>query len=221
MPRYSVCQTFVILFYLIARCQLDANRCEEVIEMEMSDDDIDTIVGLHNDLRRKVASGQEDSGSPGPQPTATFMPDLVWDDELAEAAWQWAQNCEFQHDPNLNDMQMGQNIAITFNSRQLTTPNWADSAIYPWYSEVENVDCRSISSFTSLQARNGQNIGHYTQMVWAGTTAVGCASIGYSDYSIPEMPFRILYVCNYSPPGNYIDQPVYEVDFSSSYCPDD
>ncbi|KAK4025469.1 hypothetical protein OUZ56_014536 [Daphnia magna] len=64
----------------VARCQLDANRCGEVIEMEMSDDDIDTIVGLHNDLRRKVASGQEDLGSPGPQPTATFMPDLVWDD---------------------------------------------------------------------------------------------------------------------------------------------
>lgn len=62
----------------VARCQLDANRCGEVIEMEMSDDDIDTIVGLHNDLRRKVASGQEDLGSPGPQPTATFMPDLVF-----------------------------------------------------------------------------------------------------------------------------------------------
>lgn len=48
-----------------------------MIEMEMSEDDIETIVELHNHLRRKVASGQEDLGSPGPQPPATYMPDLV------------------------------------------------------------------------------------------------------------------------------------------------
>lgn len=56
-------------------------------------------------------------------------------------------------------------------------------------------------------------------MVWAETTAIGCAAIGYTDYSLPRMPYRIFYVCNYSPPGNYIGQRVYEADYSSSYCP--
>jgi hypothetical protein len=34
------------------------------------------------------------------------------------------------------------------------------------------------------------------------------------------MPYRILYVCNYSPQGNFIDQPIYDADFSSSDCPE-
>ena len=72
--------------------------------------------------------------------------------------------------------------------------------------------------YRSLQGANGQNIGHYTQMMWAETTAGGCAAVGYTDYSIPEMPYRILYVCNYSPQGNFIGQPIYDADFSS--CPD-
>ena len=72
--------------------------------------------------------------------------------------------------------------------------------------------------YRSLQGANGQNIGHYTQMMWAETKAVGCAAVGYTDYSIPEMPYRILYVCNYSPQGTFIGQPIYDADFSS--CPD-
>ncbi|XP_011860232.1 PREDICTED: venom allergen 3-like isoform X2 [Vollenhovia emeryi] len=39
--------------------------------------DKENIVNLHNRLRRKVASGQEIRGSPGPQPPAVSMPDLV------------------------------------------------------------------------------------------------------------------------------------------------
>lgn len=45
-------------------------------------------------------------------------------------------------------MQMGQNLAITFNSEQSTTPDWENAAIDQWYSEVENVDCHSVSRFT-------------------------------------------------------------------------
>ena len=49
----------------------------ETIEMELTRGDIDYIVELHNQLRHRVASGQEYRGSPGPQPAATYMPDLV------------------------------------------------------------------------------------------------------------------------------------------------
>ena len=60
-------------------------------------------------------------------------------------------------------------------------------------------------------------------MVWAATTAVGCASIGYTDGD-PDtnvMPYQQLYVCNYGPPGNFIGSPVYVVDPDAllSTCP--
>lgn len=57
---------------------MEAGVCDERIEMEMTQDDIDSIVELHNELRHRVAYGQEDRGSPGPQPAAFNMPDLVY-----------------------------------------------------------------------------------------------------------------------------------------------
>ena len=45
------------------------------------------ILKSHNDLRRKVAKGQEtQSGDNNPQPMAQDMNELIWDDELAAAA---------------------------------------------------------------------------------------------------------------------------------------
>lgn len=35
------------------------------------------IVNIHNQMRQKVASGQETRGNPGPQPPAVRMPNLV------------------------------------------------------------------------------------------------------------------------------------------------
>jgi hypothetical protein len=57
---------------------VEAGVCDERIEMEMTQDDIDFIVDLHNQLRQRVALGQEDRGASGPQPAALNMPDLVF-----------------------------------------------------------------------------------------------------------------------------------------------
>lgn len=69
-------------------------------------------------------------------------------------------------------------------------------------------------SFRGQPGLDGREIGHYTQVVWATTTAVGCAAIGYTegDPNTTVMPYQQLYVCNYGPPGNYIGSPVYIVD---------
>ena len=40
----------------------------------------------HNDLRRRVAKGEETLGVGGKQPAAADMYQLVWDDDLAEVA---------------------------------------------------------------------------------------------------------------------------------------
>lgn len=53
------------------------------------------ILEAHNRLRSLVAQGQV----PG-QPSAQNMREMVWDEELAAKAQEWASQCTFQHDPN-------------------------------------------------------------------------------------------------------------------------
>ena len=46
--------------------------------------DPEEVVRLHNNWRRKVAKGEEERGSPGPQPSASNMRKMEWDEELAK-----------------------------------------------------------------------------------------------------------------------------------------
>ena len=66
-----------------------------------------------------------------------------------------------------------------------------------WYSEVTSYD------FATGQSTDGQAVGHFTQVIWASTTELGCgiARCGGQD----------IFVCNYSPPGNYVGDEVVNV----------
>jgi hypothetical protein len=52
-------------------------NCEGYKEQHLTQKEKDSIVRKHNELRRKVAKGQEQRGVPGPQPTASDMAELV------------------------------------------------------------------------------------------------------------------------------------------------
>lgn len=93
----------------------------DFLDLRPTEEEKQLILDLHNQLRQKVASGNEKRGSPGPQPAAAFMPDLViinsnkdydtnsnkfmslkkWDKKLADSAWEWAkhlaQNRKFEN----------------------------------------------------------------------------------------------------------------------------
>lgn len=61
----------------------------------MSQDEKRQILEVHNRLRSSVAQGRVPN-----QPGAQNMQEMVWDDELAVRAQQWANQCTFEHDPS-------------------------------------------------------------------------------------------------------------------------
>ncbi|KAJ8674847.1 hypothetical protein QAD02_010633 [Eretmocerus hayati] len=173
----------------------------------ITDSDKNLIVNRHNQLRRRVANGQETKGRPGPQPAARSMPDLQWDNELAMIAQRWADQCDYGHDTcrNVDRYQVGQNIAQMWTTGDPSGLS-LQSMVDMWYDEVKDYNSNDVGSFKSLYASNGEQIGHYTQFVWAKTTRIGC---GARKFAQGNKNYYYV-VCDYGPTGNFPGQPVYE-----------
>jgi uncharacterized protein YkwD len=109
---------------------------------------------------------------------------LVWSDQLVQAAQDWANHLiatgALSHRP---DNRYGENI-YAISGGHATPAEVVDS----WAKKARGYDIRSST---------GSGVcGHYTQIIWAKTRAVGCA--------IARNPQREVWVCNYDPPGNVI-----------------
>jgi hypothetical protein len=177
------------------------------------------IVNKHNELRRQVAKGYENRGSPGPQPAASDMLLMVWDDELATIAQRWADQCTFGHDNerSISEGSVGQNTYITYNSAEMS-----DSAILAsyntattyWYEEVNDPGFNN-ARVDSYQFNYGNS--HYTQVVWAESRRLGCGSVHYNDGS--SYPYSQLIVCNYFPAGNFHGAKMYSTGTACVACP--
>ncbi|KAK4011702.1 putative Venom allergen [Daphnia magna] len=186
----------------------------------VSPDEITIILKAHNDYRRKVAKGLETSGAPGPQPSASNMRQLIWDEELAVMAQTHAQQCVFKHDTcrNVARFRVGQNIYISGASVDMLNPSDWPAAVTSWYNEVNDMTSAYVTSFPMSPPAV---IGHYTQVVWANTYTVGCGVAYYQSTATfgPAYPYNRIYVCNYGPTGNFINSPVYSQGAAGSACP--
>lgn len=138
---------------------------------------------VHNELRQQVAKGQVNG-----QPSASNMQEMHWDNDLARRAQDWANQCQYEHDPNRFDdrFSIGQNLAIIWSSQPLQTGGDFSGRVRKWFNEV-----------AIYRWGQGWSVktGHYSQMVWAGTNLVGC---GFSYYR-QQGQYKKLYVCNYGP----------------------
>ena len=85
-------------------------------EGKLSAVDQQEIVNKHNELRRRVAKGLETQGSPGPQPSASNMRQMVWDDNLANAAQILTNRCVFAHDTSIP---AGRIISVSYTVNQV------------------------------------------------------------------------------------------------------
>ncbi len=115
---------------------------------------------------------------------------LIWSDSLEAEARDWAvaliDSGRFAHDPRPHGH--GENLWMGWGAR-LFTP---EDMVGDWIEE--RADYRR-GVFPDV-SRTGDwvAVGHYTQLIWRGTTHVGCAVETRGD--------RSLLACRYSPPGN-------------------
>lgn len=119
--------------------------------------------------------------------------DLTWSEDAAKLAQGWAnslqeQGCVMQHNPNRGFY--GENIYWSSGF----TPT-AQQVVDAWGSEISDYD------YANNRCAEGKVCGHYTQVVWRDTQQVGCGKATCGNQQV--------WVCNYSPPGNYIGQKPY------------
>lgn len=110
---------------------------------------------------------------------------LKWSDKLAAVAQKWAdtlaaRGCAFEHSRG----KYGENLAFAAPAGTHTSKTATDG----WYREVKIYDFND--------PRFSFEAGHFTQVVWRGSTTLGC---GYATCSGGRAE---LWVCNYDPPGN-------------------
>lgn len=148
------------------------------------------------------------------------LPALSWSERAAEQAQEWADmlarnGCRMRHNPALRDH--GQNLLWAGPRRVVETIRsgetgeildrtvrtavqqiTADNVVASWASERQWYD----HEVGACHAPEGKSCGHYTQLVWADTSEVGCGM------SICEDKSQV-WVCDYHPAGNVAGQPPY------------
>lgn len=102
---------------------------------------------------------------------------VTWDKTLAAGASQYAQQlaragCELQHSSG----NYGENLYMTASYPK--PDNNCTRGIQAWYSEVSGYNFNTPTPFTT-NWRPDNMIGHFTQLVWRGSTRMGCG-VGYA-----------------------------------------
>ncbi|XP_077484485.1 CRISP/Allergen/PR-1-like [Amblyomma americanum] len=180
------------------------------------------ILKTHNDYRSMVALGKLHGFPP-----AANMARLVWDEELASVAQAKAEQCTSAHgEVNHDDWRdrfttrfngTGQNLAVRGRNFPFTSPDWP-SRIKEWFIEYEDYPLEQRLEFR-VPAHSKPMIGHFTQLVWAKTSYVGCGFVEYSIIGAVKLTHMQLYVCNYAVMGNVFRRPLYQEGPACSACP--
>ncbi len=145
---------------------------------------------------------------------------MVWDTELETLAQKYINTDPKVHNTNRTIPShptdyLGENMywQSKGTSAKLTPGTFNGSlAVTSWFNEVKywNGNVTKFGSQTTTQV-----VGHFTQVVWADTTRVGCGVLdcvtvtpmtSYTMYSQ-----KVSFVCDYWNGGNIINQAIYQV----------
>ncbi|ESO91178.1 hypothetical protein LOTGIDRAFT_105395, partial [Lottia gigantea] len=161
--------------------------------VDLSQSEKDDLVLQTNDFRAGVS------------PPAANMRQVVWDEKLAIVASKWARQCSIGHEsnslqravPTMPDTFIGQNAAGNYASFALANRAWFDE----------------VKDFRYGVGSIGGEVGHYTQIVNAAVSRMGCGKARCLN--------RFVHVCNYAR-GQFsseITEP-YKTGTACADCPD-
>lgn len=178
---------YLQLFVIACICICSRNVCDAAdcgVPTAYTEAEGQEFVDLHNEERRKYGAD---------------MYALSWDENLAARAQEWADQCTWDHDmmTDCSGDSVGQ------NGYQGPSSDPAD-VMASWISESANWD------FSTQSCKEGEECGHWTQVVWSSTMLVGC---GYATCSENKYVF-----CDYSPPGNMEGEKPYIDGESCTAC---
>ncbi|XP_077983151.1 glioma pathogenesis-related protein 1-like [Glandiceps talaboti] len=167
---------------------------------DFSSSDIDTMLERHNYHRSNVNPGASD------------MKYMQWDDDLASMAQDWSDGCLWAHGNPTNISpysNVGQNLWMVGGVSSSYSVN-PEGPVDAWYNEV-NYYTYDDNSCTNV-------CGHYTQVVWADSYAVGCGKTYCSSVSSSSFTNAIIVTCNYGPAGNYAGTKPYSLGSPCTQC---
>lgn len=113
-------------------------------------------------------------------------PPMRWSERIASSAQAWAdelaqRGCGLEHSSG----DYGENLAAGYAGHID-----AEGVVQMWYREVADFDFAN-GGFS-------METGHFTQVVWIGSTELGCGQATCNGLDV--------WVCQYGPPGNYEGQ---------------
>ncbi|CAJ0588361.1 unnamed protein product, partial [Cylicocyclus nassatus] len=173
----------------------------------MTDNVRETFLNTHNELRALVASGKAKDGLGGYAPQAAGMPKLTYDCEVERYAVAHAAKCQFKHSDKISRANTGENIYM--RSPPYSKAKAAEDASKAWFNELEKFGVGNNLTLDSALFNRG--VGHYTQMVWQKTKAIGCA--------VADCNAMSFVVCNYKEAGNMLYGQIYEIGKPCTKCP--
>ncbi|XP_057547008.1 pathogenesis-related protein PR-1 type-like [Amaranthus tricolor] len=125
---------------------------------------------------------------------AVGVPPLTWDERIAAYAQKYAKeraaDCKLVHS---NADNYGENLAEGYASYG---PLSGVDGVELWINEKLSYD------YGTNSCTNGEQCGHYTQIVWRDSKRLGCARVLCQNGGA-------FVTCNYYPPGNYIGERPY------------
>ncbi|KAL6765663.1 CAP domain-containing protein [Haematococcus lacustris] len=144
--------------------------------------DEDAVLALANEFRIRHSS------SP-----------LVWDASIATAAQAHARQlaagaCGLSHS---DDADLGESLYHEFYTPARMEPQSCVPAVQSWYNEVDSY--RFTATPWADNQQSFQDVGDFTQLVWASTSNIGCGMAQAPDFSCHVV------VCQFYIPGNVAD----------------